>query len=98
VLCFTVGDLDFEHFRETGKEISLHGTVGPASVGRGKRKSTFDDRFSDVEIDEFELDEDDMKQLEKIESPEKLPNGNYKCNHTCKDRTKYCFCPSNIAN
>jgi hypothetical protein len=53
-----------------------------------KRKSTLEDSFSDIEIDDLELDEDDFKQLERIESPNKLPNGNYKCNHLCKDKTK----------
>jgi hypothetical protein len=56
--------------------------------GTRKRKITFEDSFSDIEIDDLELDEDDLKQLERIESPDKLANGNYKCNHPCKDRSK----------
>lgn len=58
-----------------------------AGVNR-KRKNTFEDGFSDIEIDDLDLDEDDLEQLERIESPNKLPNGNYKCNHLCKDKTK----------
>jgi hypothetical protein len=61
--------------------------MSAATVNR-KRKNTFEDSFSDIEIDDLDLDEDDFKQLERIESPNKLPNGNYKCNHLCKDKTK----------
>jgi len=48
-----------------------------------------DDGFSDIEIDDFELDVNELKELERIESPVKLPNGNYRCNHSCRDRMKY---------
>ena len=59
-----------------------------------RREGTFEDRFTDVEIDDTQLDEEDLKQLDCIESPQKispqkLPNGNLKCNHACKDKTKY---------
>ena len=63
-------------------------------AAKRKREGTFEDKFTDVEIDDTQLDEEDLKQLDCIESPQKispqkLPNGNLKCNHTCKDKTKY---------
>ena len=54
-----------------------------------KRKRTLEDQFSDIEVDDLELDEDDLKELDRLESPEKLPNGNYRCNHLCKDRKRW---------
>jgi hypothetical protein len=87
---FIRGDLDFEHLHEAaGKDANLQPGTVAVPPGKRKRKGTFEDGFSDIEIDDFELDEDDLKELQRIESPEKLPNGNYRCNHLCKDRMKY---------
>ena len=52
--------------------------------------------FTDVEIDDFELDESDLKQLERIELPDKLPNGNIRCNHPCKDKERSYFTLNNL--
>ena len=83
------GDLDFQHLVDV-RVNNTHSSRNsmPVPSGTRKRKNTFEDSFSDIEIDDLDLDEDDLKQLERIESPNKLPNGNYKCNHLCKDRTK----------
>jgi hypothetical protein len=66
---------------------NLH-TPAPKVMAR-KRKRTLEDQFSDIEVDDLELDEDDLKELDRLESPEKLPNGNYRCNHLCKDRKRW---------
>lgn len=90
--CLTVAvrDLDFEHLHAaTGKGMNLEPVPSAPSVGARKRKNTFENEFSDVAFDDFVLDEDDLKELDRLESPQKLPNGNLKCNHSCKDRTKY---------
>jgi translation initiation factor 2 beta subunit (eIF-2beta)/eIF-5 len=82
-------DLDFQHLPDvTVKNTHSRRKPMPVPSGSRKRKNTFEDSFSDIEIDDLDLDEDDLKQLERIESPNKLPNGNYKCNHRCKDPTK----------
>jgi hypothetical protein len=65
-------------------------TASSSCPGGKKRHSTFEDSFTGFELDDIELDEDVLKQLERIESPDKLPNGNTKCNHNCKDRRR-CF-------
>jgi hypothetical protein len=82
-------DIDFQHLPDVTVN-NTHSSRKPMPVPSGsrKRKNTFEDSFSDIEIDDLDLDEDDLKQLEQIESPNKLPNGKYKCNHLCKDRTK----------
>jgi len=89
-------DLDFQHLRQaSGNDLSLHrrddGKLAkPAMKETGKRKATFEDAFTDFEFDDdFELDEAELKELDRLESPQKLANGNYKCNHQCKDKTKY---------
>ena len=90
-----VQDLDFEHLREaSGNEVYFQSTTAASSAAKRKREDTVEDSFTDVEIDDTQLDEEDLKQLDCIESPkkispQKLPNGNLKCNHTCKDKTKY---------
>ena len=90
-----VQDLDFEHLREpSGNEVSFPSMTVTSSTAKRKREGIFEDSFTDVEIDDTQLDEEDLKQLDCIESPQKispqkLPNGNLKCNHTCKDKTKY---------
>ena len=83
-----IQDVDFHHLwvPEIRSQPSIE---AEPLLGMKKRKSAFGDGFSDVEIDEFELDEDDLKQLDRIQSAERLPNGKYKCNHLCKDRKKY---------
>jgi hypothetical protein len=90
-----VQDLDFEHLHKTsGSEAYFQSMTATSPTAKRKREGTFEDKFTDVEIDDTQLDEEDLKQLDCIESPqkispEKLPNGNLKCNHTCKDKTKY---------
>jgi hypothetical protein len=82
-------DLDFEHLHETpGKEMALQ-LESHAPLAPRKRKNTFEDGFPDVEIDDLEFDEEDLKELDGVESSQKLPNGNLKCSHKCKDKTKY---------
>ena len=51
----------------------------------------FDDSFSEIEIDDTEFDEEDLRKLDRMECTrtDKLPNGNFKCEHSCKDRVKY---------
>jgi hypothetical protein len=89
-LIVTAQDLDFEHLHEPrGKEMALQ-LESHAPLALRKRKSTFDDGFSDVGIDDLVFDEEDLKQLDGVESSQKLPNGNLKCGHKCKDKTKYC--------
>jgi len=57
---------------------------------KGKRKATFEDAFTDFELDDdFELNEAESKELDRLESPQKPANGKDKCNHQCKDKTKY---------
>lgn len=83
-------DLDFEHLREaSGQDFALEPTI-PAQPTNKKRKRTnsVEDAFPDIRVDDLELDENDLKVLDGLESPEKLANGNYRCNHACKDRTK----------
>lgn len=83
-------DLDFEHLREaSGQDFALQPTT-PAQPTNKKRKRTnsVEDAFPDIQVDDLELDENDLKVLDGLESPEKLANGNYRCNHACKDRTK----------
>ena len=56
----------------------------------GKGKGTSQDAFADFGFDDdFELDETELKELDRLESPHRLANGNYKCNHLCKDKNKY---------
>lgn len=82
-------DLDFEHLDEApGKELAFQLVSHAPPVPR-KRKSAFEDGFSDVEIDDLEFDEEDLKELDGVKSSQKLPNGNLKCSHKCKDKTKY---------
>jgi hypothetical protein len=90
-----VSDLDFEHMNEVFRdEVYFKSMTATSSAAKRKREGTFEDSFADVEIDDTQLDEEDLKRLDYIESPQKispkkLPNGNLKCNHTCKDKTKY---------
>src|SRR5271168_4286415 len=83
-------DLDFEHLREgSGQDLTLQPTLPPQPTSKKrKRTNSADDSFPDIQIDDLELDENDLKVLDGLESPEKLANGNYRCNHACKDRTK----------
>ena len=59
-----------------------------SSSRKRKRINSAEDAFPDIQIDDLELDENDLKVLDGLDSPEKLANGNYRCNHPCKDRTK----------
>jgi hypothetical protein len=81
-------NVDFDHLQaqEPRFQPSIEETPLP---GTRKRKSPFEDGFSDIDVDDFELNEDDVRQLDSIQSPEKLPNGKYKCSHLCKDRKRY---------
>jgi len=89
-------DLDFQHF-QSASGIDIDKSRGDArdapkiaAKETGKRKATFEDAFTDFEFDDdFEFDETELKELDQLEAPEKLANGNYKCNHQCKDKTKY---------
>ena len=82
-------DLNFEHLSADDRRLDVRNDEALHSRRADKtEKRTLADSFSDIEIDDFELDENDLKQLERIESPQKLPNGNTRCNHTCKDRMK----------
>lgn len=69
-----------------GTEVLLTNPKTPGPMVTRKRKRTLEDQFSDIEFDDLELDEDDLKELDRLESPARLPNGNYRCNHLCKDR------------
>lgn len=89
-------DLDFQHLQlASGTDMNeSHGDVGDlaktSAKEAGKRKATFEDAFTDFEFDDdFDLDETELEALDQLQAPEKLANGNYKCNHQCKDKTKY---------
>lgn len=48
-----------------------------------KRRRSFDD--SDTAVNGVDQDED---SVDRLDWPTKLPNGNYKCSHSCRDRQK----------
>lgn len=89
-LAFAGRDLDFKHLHEaSGKDVDTQPPVRSGPNPKRKRANVLEDRFSDIEIEDFELDVNDLKELECIELPTKLLNGNVRCNHPCKDRKKY---------
>jgi len=89
-LAFAGRDLDFEHLHEASEKDAQPVRNGPNP--KRKRGDALEDGFSDIEIEDFELDVNDLKELECIELPTKLLNGNIRCNHPCKDRKKYASC------
>jgi hypothetical protein len=52
-----------------------------------KRKLPAEDGFSDVEIEEIDFDEDELRKLDSIHPPQ-LTSTRTRCNHSCKDRMK----------
>jgi hypothetical protein len=62
------------------------GSMQPTFLQR-KRKSPAEDGFSDVEIEEIDLDEDELRKLDSIH-PLQLTSTRTRCNHLCKDRMK----------
>jgi hypothetical protein len=87
---FADTDLDFEHLHEaSGKDVDIQPAVRSGPNMKRKRGNVLEDGFSDIEVEDFELDVNDLKELECIEFPTKLLNGNIRCNHPCKDRKKY---------
>lgn len=89
-------DLDFQHLQSasgTAPNIPHGDAREPARIAAQnteKRKANFEDAFTDFEFDnESEFDETELKKLEQLEPPQRLANGNYRCGHHCKDKTKY---------
>ena len=92
----TARDLDFQHLQlASGTDLNeSHGDVtdlaNASAKETGKRKATAEDAFTDIECDDDpDFDETELKPLDQLQAPEKLANGNNKCTHKCKDRTKY---------
>jgi hypothetical protein len=79
--------LNFGHLL-TADEADISEGTSARGEGKGGDCGGLEDGFSDVDIDDTEFDENDLKELDHIESPARLPNGNRKCNHRCKDRNK----------
>jgi hypothetical protein len=50
-----------------------------------KRKPPAEDGFSDVEIEEIDLDEDELRKLDSMHPPQ-VTSTRTRCNHSCKDR------------
>jgi hypothetical protein len=54
-----------------------------ASQGSTKRRRSLGD--SDTAVNGVDQDEDSE---DRVDLPPKLPNGNYKCSHLCRDRQR----------
>jgi len=56
-----------------------------------KRKFPAKDGFSDVEIEDIDLDEDELKKLDFVGPPQESSDTRTRCKHVCKDRMKYVY-------
>jgi len=54
-----------------------------------KRKLATKDGFSDVEIEDIDLDEVELKKLDFVGPSQVSSGGRTRCKHVCKDRMKY---------
>jgi len=56
-----------------------------------KRKFPAKDGFSDVEIEDIDLDEEELKKLDFVSAPRESASTRTRCKHLCKDRMKYVY-------